>query len=74
MCHPDRWLLLCICLHRTNLRRFTLGQTAARLPTAAPAELDADVLIAAQAAEVDGTVVTTSPGHIGRWVSVHPWP
>jgi predicted nucleic acid-binding protein len=44
------------------------------LPTAAPAELDADVLIAAQAAEVGGTVVTTNPGHIGRWVSVHPWP
>jgi predicted nucleic acid-binding protein len=37
------------------------------LPTAAPAELDADVLIAAQAAEVGGTVVTTNPGHtLGR--------
>lgn len=44
------------------------------LPTASAAVLDADVLIAAQAAEVLATVVTNNPGHIGRWVPVHAWP
>ena len=44
------------------------------LPTASPAALDADALIAAQAAEVGGTVVTNNPGHIGRWVPVRSWP
>src|SRR5688572_14460321 len=44
------------------------------LPTAGAAALDADVLIAAQAAEAQATVVTNNPGHIGRWVPVFPWP
>lgn len=44
------------------------------LPTAAAAALDADVLVAAQAAEVSATVVTNNPGHIGRWVPVKSWP
>lgn len=44
------------------------------LPTAGPAALDADVLIAAQAAEVQATVVTSNAAHIGRWVPVHLWP
>lgn len=44
------------------------------LPTASPAALDADVLIAAQAAELQATVVTTNIGHIGRWVTVKSWP
>lgn len=44
------------------------------LPTASPAALDADVLVAAQAAEVQATVVTNNPGHIGRWVPVQTWP
>jgi predicted nucleic acid-binding protein len=44
------------------------------LPTANPAALDADVLVAAQAAEVRATVVTNNPGHIGRWVPVPIWP
>jgi len=44
------------------------------LPTASDAALDADVLIAAQAAEVLATVVTGNPGHIARWVPVHAWP
>jgi predicted nucleic acid-binding protein len=43
-------------------------------PTAHQAALDADVLIAAQAAEIQAAVVTTNPGHIARWVPVHPWP
>lgn len=44
------------------------------LPTASAAALDADVLIAAQAAEVLATVVTNNPGHMGRWVTVRVWP
>lgn len=44
------------------------------LPTASAATLDADVLIAAQAAEVFATVVTNNAVHIGRWVTVRPWP
>ena len=44
------------------------------MPTASPAALDADVLIAAQAAEVQATVVTNNAVHIGRWVPVCPWP
>ena len=44
------------------------------MPTGSPASLDADALIAAQAAEVQATVVTNNPGHIGRWVPVHQWP
>jgi len=44
------------------------------LPTASAASLDADVLIAAQAAEVQATVVTNNAGHIGRWVPVRTWP
>ena len=44
------------------------------LPTASAAALDADVLVAAQAAEVQATVVTSNPGHISRWVPVRIWP
>ena len=44
------------------------------LPTASPVALDADVIIAAQAAEVFATVVTNNPGHISRWVPVRAWP
>ena len=44
------------------------------LPTSSLAALDADALIAAQAAEVAATVVTSNPGHISRWVPVRPWP
>ncbi len=40
------------------------------IPSAGPDSLDADVLIAAQALEVGGTVATNNPGHIGRWVAV----
>ena len=44
------------------------------LPTAGAATLDADVPVAAQAADVGAIVVTSNPGHIGRWVPVRPWP
>ena len=43
-------------------------------PTADPAALDADVLIAAQALEMQATVVTSNPTHLGQMVSIHPWP
>ncbi len=43
-------------------------------PTAGATSLDADVLIAAQAAEVSATVVTGNTAHISRWVPVLPWP
>ena len=43
-------------------------------PTADPAALDADVLIAAQAVEVQATVVTSNPGHLAQWVTIQTWP
>ena len=43
-------------------------------PTADPTALDADVLIAAQALEVQATVVTSNPTHLKPLVSIHPWP
>ena len=43
-------------------------------PTADPAALDADVLIAAQAEEIQATVLTTNPGHLAQWVAVRNWP
>jgi predicted nucleic acid-binding protein len=42
-------------------------------PTAHPAALDADVLIAAQAIEVQATVVTSNPTHLGQWVTIQTW-
>ena len=53
---------------------FWADARAQGLPTAGPAALDADALIAAQAAEIQATVVTTNAAHIGRWVPVHSWP
>jgi len=44
------------------------------LPTAGAAALDADVLIAAQAAEFHATVITNNPMHLARWVPVRTWP
>ncbi len=43
-------------------------------PTAPDHALDIDVLIAAQAREINATVVTSNAAHIGRWVPVKPWP
>lgn len=42
-------------------------------PTAPEHELDSDVVLAAQALEVGGTVVTTNPRHLGRYVAVESW-
>jgi predicted nucleic acid-binding protein len=44
------------------------------VPTAPDAALDADVLLAAQALLVGGTVVTTNPRHLERFVAVQQWP
>lgn len=44
------------------------------LPTTSRAALDADALIAVQAAAVQGIVVTSNSGNLGRWVPDHPWP
>jgi predicted nucleic acid-binding protein len=51
--------------------------TSARVrgtPTAHQASLDVDVLIAAQAHEVNATVVTTNAKHMSLWVPVLTWP
>ena len=43
-------------------------------PTADPAALDADVLVAAQALEVQATVVTCNQKHLKSLVPIHSWP
>lgn len=43
-------------------------------PTANPAALDADVLIASQAIEIQATVVTSNPTHLGQWTKIQVWP
>jgi predicted nucleic acid-binding protein len=50
---------------------FWADARAQGLPTSSPDALDADVLVAAQAAEVNAKVVTNSSAHIARWVPVH---
>ncbi len=42
-------------------------------PTAPEHALDSDVILAAQALEVAGTVVTMNPRHLGRYVAVESW-
>jgi predicted nucleic acid-binding protein len=44
------------------------------LPTASPDALDCDAIIAAQAAEMQATVLTTNAAHIFIWVPVKIWP
>ena len=46
---------------------------AAGVPAAPEAGLDADVILAAQTEEVGGTVVTTNPRHLRRFVPVLAW-
>lgn len=43
-------------------------------PTASPSAIDADALIAAQAIEVQATVVTGNRRHLQQWVTIQPWP
>lgn len=44
------------------------------VPTANNDALDGDVLIAAQAASIQATVVTTNAAHISIWVPTKSWP
>lgn len=46
---------------------------ASGLPTAGEAELDGDIILAAQAQNADGTEVTMNPRHLGRFVPVADW-
>ena len=43
------------------------------VPTAPETSLDADVILAAQALAVSGTVVTTNPRHLERFVAAKTW-
>jgi len=43
------------------------------LPTADRHALDCDVILAAQALEVGGEVVTDNVGHLSRFVEARPW-
>jgi predicted nucleic acid-binding protein len=43
------------------------------LPTADPKALDCDVILAAQALEVNGIVATENVGHLARFVTAKPW-
>lgn len=43
------------------------------IPTADPKELDCDVLLAAQALEVQGIVATENVGHLARYVTAKHW-
>lgn len=43
------------------------------LPTAPEAALDGDIILAAQALAVGGTVVTTNPRHLERFVAAKTW-
>jgi predicted nucleic acid-binding protein len=42
-------------------------------PTADPKELDGDVILAAQALQIGGTVVTENPGHLALFVRIERW-
>jgi len=42
-------------------------------PTADPKELDSDVILAAQALQIDGIIVTENPGHLALFVKVEHW-
>jgi predicted nucleic acid-binding protein len=43
------------------------------LPTADPKALDGDVILAAQALEVEGIVATDNVGHLARFVTARTW-
>lgn len=57
------------------LRAAELWAEARRVgrPTADVKELDGDVILAAQALQVGGTVVTENPGHLSLFVSIEHW-
>ena len=43
------------------------------MPTAPEQALDGDVILVAQALEVEGTIVTTNRKHLVRYVDVKDW-
>ena len=59
----------------TMLRAAELWAEARKrgIPTADPKELDADVILAAQAEQTDSTVVTENVGHLSRFVEAKKW-
>jgi predicted nucleic acid-binding protein len=59
----------------TMLRAAELWADARRrgTPTADPKELDGDVILAAQALQVGGLVVTENVGHLARFVEAKGW-
>jgi predicted nucleic acid-binding protein len=63
-------------LNTGTMRRAADLWAMARLrgqPTAPEHALDSDVILAAQALEVSGTVVTMNPRHLRRYVAVESW-
>jgi predicted nucleic acid-binding protein len=42
-------------------------------PTADPKELDGDVILAAQALQIGGSVLTENPGHLALFVRIERW-
>ncbi len=59
----------------TMLRAAELWAEARKrgLPTADPKELDADVILAAQAERAGGVVATENVGHLSRFVEAKAW-
>jgi predicted nucleic acid-binding protein len=59
----------------TLLRAANLWAQARRLrrPTADDKALDGDMILAAQALEIGGLVVTENPGHLGLFVETKTW-
>ncbi|HLH22492.1 MAG TPA: hypothetical protein VK066_08205 [Chloroflexota bacterium] len=43
------------------------------MPTADPKELDGDVILAAQALQVGGAIVTENVGHLAQFVEAKSW-
>ena len=65
-----------VALDTPTLRRAAEMWAEARrrgLPTADPKELDADVLLAAQAQHAGAIIVTENVGHLGRFADAHNW-
>jgi predicted nucleic acid-binding protein len=61
-------------LSTSVMRRAAFLWASARfagLPTGA--SLDADVILAAQALEISGAVITNNPRHLGRFVASYRW-